>query len=72
MQNIHLTWRYALFIPYGRPLANINHRLDATLLARVNKLINVTINGTALYNIETAKGIQATESLALGVMYKFP
>lgn len=72
MQNIHLNWRYAIFIPYGRPLAYVNHRLDATLLARVNKLINVSMNATALYNKDMASKIQATEGLALGIMYKFP
>lgn len=72
MQNLHLNWRYALFIPYGRPIAYTNHRLDATLLARVNKLINVTINGTVLYNKDTSNDIQATEGLALGILYKFP
>ncbi|RCH54735.1 hypothetical protein DJ568_09600 [Mucilaginibacter hurinus] len=72
MQNLHLNWRYTLFVPYGRPLDFVNHRLDLTLLARVNKLINVTINGTALYNKDMAAGIQATEGLALGIMYKFP
>lgn len=72
MQNLHLNTRYALFIPYGRPLAFVNHRLDLTLLARVNKLINVTINATALYNKDTSPDIQGTEGLALGVLYKFP
>lgn len=72
MQNLHLNWRYALFIPYGRPLAYVNHRIDLTLLARVNRLINVTINATALYNKDTSPDIQGTEGLALGVLYKFP
>lgn len=72
MQNLHLNWRYNLFIPYGRPMKFINHRLDVTLLARVNKLINVTINGTALYNKDMTDDIQVSEGLALGIMYKFP
>ncbi len=72
MQNLHLNWRYNIFIPYGRPMAYINHRLDATLLAKVNKLINVTINGTVLYNKDTSTEVQASEGLALGIMYRFP
>ena len=70
--NIHLNTRYALFIPYAGPFANINHRLDVVLTAKVNRLIAVTINGTALYDKKTSSKIQATEGLAFGVIYKFP
>ncbi|TSD64764.1 DUF3078 domain-containing protein [Inquilinus sp. KBS0705] len=72
MKNIHLNTRYALFIPYGQSLQYITHRVDMILSARVNKLINVTINGTMLYDKNTARDVQATEGLALGVLYKFP
>lgn len=72
MQNVHLNTRYALFIPYGRSLENIDHRIDAVLTAKVNKLIAVTINATALYDKDTSPRIQGSEGLALGVIYKFP
>ncbi|QQL49637.1 DUF3078 domain-containing protein [Mucilaginibacter ginkgonis] len=70
--NMHLNTRYTLFIPYARLPENIDHRLDVVLTANVNKLIAVTINGTALYDKNTSERIQASESLALGVIYKFP
>lgn len=72
MKNVHLNTRYALFIPYGQPLAFITHRVDMVLSARVNRLINVSLNGTLLYDKHTAPDAQATEGLALGVLYKFP
>ena len=72
MKNLHINARYALFIPYVQPLAYISHRIDATLTAKVNRLIAVTFNGTFLYDKNTAPGIQGTEGLALGVIYKFP
>ncbi len=72
MQNIHINARYALFIPYQQGLAYTTHRLDATLTAKVNRLINVTMNGTFLYDKNTSPKPQATEGLALGVSYKFP
>jgi hypothetical protein len=72
MKNMHLNVRYALFIPYGKPLDYVTHRVDMVLAARVNRLINVTINGTMLYDKTTAKDVQATEGLALGVLYRFP
>lgn len=72
MKNIHLNTRYALFIPYGESTKFITHRIDMVLSARVNRLINVTINGTMLYDRHTQKDVQATEGLALGMLYKFP
>lgn len=72
MQNLRLSTRYAGFIPYGRGWVNIDHRLDATLIAKVNRLINVNVTGTVLYDHDTSKKPQATEGLALGIIYKFP
>ena len=72
MKNLHINARYALFIPYQKPLAYTTHRLDATLTAKVNRLINVTMNGTLLYDKNTSTQPQETEGLALGVNYTFP
>lgn len=72
MPNLHINARYALFVPYGQALAYVSHRVDATLTAKVNRLIAVTINGTFLYDKNTSPQPQATEGLGLGVIYKFP
>lgn len=79
MQNLRLTSRYQIFIPYGRGAKNIDHRLDMTLAAKVNKLVAVTVTGVAIYDrdafanrTDTQPGIQASENLALGVIYRFP
>ena len=72
MPNLHITARYALFIPYQQSLAYVSHRIDATLVAKVNRLIAVTMNGTFLYDKNTAPQAQATEGLGLGVIYKIP
>lgn len=72
MPNLNLNARYAGFIPYGRGLINIDHRLDATLIAKVNRLINVNVTGTVLFDNDTSPKPQATEGLALGIIYKFP
>jgi hypothetical protein len=72
MQNLRLTSRYAGFIPYGRHLKNIDHRLDVTIAAKVNRLIAVTITGVALLDKDTDPKIQGNETLALGVIYRFP
>ena len=72
MKNMHLNVRYALFVPYQQPLAYTSHRIDALLTAKVNRLVNVTMNGTFLYDKNTARDPQGTEGLALGVAYNFP
>jgi hypothetical protein len=72
MKNLHINARYALFVPYGKSLDYVTHRLDATLIAKVNRLINVTMNGTFLYDKTTSGQPQGTEGLALGIIYTFP
>ncbi|MDB5032304.1 DUF3078 domain-containing protein [Mucilaginibacter sp.] len=72
MKNMHINARYALFIPYERPLAYTSHRIDAILTAKVNRLINVTVNGTFLYDKSTSPDPQGTEGMALGIAYRFP
>lgn len=70
-KNMNLKARYLIFIPYNAPL-KMTHRIDATLTAKINRLINVTINGTLLYDPNTSRSVQAYQSLALGIIYKFP
>jgi hypothetical protein len=70
-KNTNLKARYLIFIPYDTPF-KMTHRVDATLTARVNRLINVAITGTILYDPNNDSRIQAYQSLALGITYKFP
>ncbi|MGV8877472.1 MAG: DUF3078 domain-containing protein [Sphingobacteriaceae bacterium] len=70
-KNINLTSRYQMFIPYN-DLKKIDYRLDATLSAKVNRLINVSLSGTMLYNKDVDTEIQASQGLALGMVYRFP
>jgi len=72
MKNVHLNVRYALFVPYQQALDYTSHRVDVVMTAKVNRLIQVAINGTFLYDKNTSPGVQATEGLSLGVVYKFP
>lgn len=71
MPNINLKSRYLLFANY-EDLGNIDHRLDVTFTARVNRVINVSLSGVALYDADTDSKIQASQGLALGISYKFP
>lgn len=70
-KNVNLKARYLIFIPYNN-LRKMTQRLDATLTAKVNRLINVNLLGTLLYDPNTSTRIQSYQSLALGITYKFP
>lgn len=69
--NMKLKARYMLFASYEK-LNNIDQRLEMTLSAKVNKLVNVTVNGTALYDDDFSGKVQSMQSLAMGLVYKLP
>jgi hypothetical protein len=69
--NIFLKSRYSVFANYEK-LRNIDQRLDATLQARVNKLVNVTLSGVAVYDDDASDKIQASQALSLGLLFKLP
>jgi hypothetical protein len=71
-KNMHFNARYDMFIPYAQSLAYVRHRIDALLSAKVNRLINVSINATMLFDKNTSNSIQGTEGLSLGILYRFP
>ena len=71
-KNMHFNARYDMFIPYGQSLEYVRHRIDALLAAKVNRLINVSLNATMLFDKNTSNSIQGTEGLSLGILYKFP
>ncbi|RRN76498.1 DUF3078 domain-containing protein, partial [Pseudoxanthomonas sp. SGD-10] len=68
--NMNLKARYLLFASYEK-LNNIDQRLDMTLTAKVNRVVNVTINGTAMYDDDFSGKIQSMQSLAMGIVFKF-
>jgi hypothetical protein len=70
-QNLNLKSRYTMFANYEK-LKSIDNRLDFTLTAQVNRLINVSLAGIILYDDDTADKIQASQALSLGLLYKFP
>lgn len=69
--NLNLKSRYNVFANYKK-LSDPSHRLDATLTARVTRLINVTMKGELIYDTDLHSQIQASQTLALGLSYKIP
>jgi len=71
-ENLNITSRYAFFANYNE-LDEASHRLDATLTARVSRVINVSLSGIVWYDKNIGDGkVQTSQNLALGIMYKFP
>jgi hypothetical protein len=52
----------------GRPCPIDNsHRLDLTLTAKVNTLLNVSLGGIVLYDYNQDRAFQYSQNLALGL-----
>jgi hypothetical protein len=72
MKNVNLKWRYLLFANYETLAAKtIDHRLDVTITAKVNRFINVNIGGILLYDYDQDPGVQWSQAFSLGVLYTF-
>ena len=69
--NLNLKTRYLLFAAYEN-INNIDQRLDVVVTAKVNRLVNVTVGATALYDDDFSGDIQYSQNLALGIMFKIP
>jgi hypothetical protein len=60
-----------MFIPYDN-FGHIDHRLDVGIIAKVNRFMNVSITGVGLYDRDTDKKIQGSQTLAMGLVFAFP
>lgn len=69
--NLNLKARYAFFANYEE-INKASHRLDATLTARVSRVVNVSLSTVVWYDQNVVSDVQVSENMALGIMYKFP
>ncbi|WP_125916660.1 hypothetical protein [Hymenobacter coccineus] len=70
--NLNLKARYVLLANYDTlDPKRIDHRLYLTLTAKVARFVNVSLNGTALYDYDQDSGTQHSQGLTLGVAYNF-
>jgi hypothetical protein len=70
-ENLNLKSRYTMFANYETlSMKNIDHRLDVTITAKITNIINVTLTGISLYDIDQDPGVQYSQGLALGILYK--
>lgn len=70
-ERLHLKARYELFADY-KEITDPDHRLDATLTAKVTNLVNVSMSGIVLYKSNESKKVQYSQALALGLTFALP
>lgn len=70
--NTVLKARYQMFIPYDRALNEIDHRLDASITSKLNRLMNVSLTCVGLFDKDNDKNVQWSQALSLGVSFYFP
>lgn len=68
---LNLKARYNLFADYV-DIDDPNHRLDATLSARITSLINVSLRGDLLYDSAMDDKVQWNQALSLGLLLNLP
>ena len=70
MKNVTLKARYQGLLDYDRLRGQyVISRLDASIIAKVNKSISTNITGVLLYDYDQDKDLQYSQVLNLGVLY---
>lgn len=69
--NLTLNSRYQIFANLQTlEFRTIDHRLDFTLIAKITRYVDVTFTSINVYDIDMVEGIQFSQALALGILYK--
>lgn len=69
-ENINLKFRYMLYANYEAFNADeIDHRLDATLSAKIATYFDVKLSGMLVYDYDQDKDVQLSQALSIGFVY---
>lgn len=68
--NLNLKARYIAFLNYGFITVprQWDHRLETTLMAKINRYVNTTLTGILVYDHDTDNRIQYSQALTLGLL----
>ncbi|TPE46304.1 DUF3078 domain-containing protein [Pontibacter mangrovi] len=70
MENLNFKANYLAYANYKELSGKrIDHLLNATLSAKVNRYINVSLMGNFVYDYDQDSQVQFNQSLALGILY---
>ncbi|GAB3555516.1 DUF3078 domain-containing protein [Spirosoma fluminis] len=67
-ENISINAKYQLYANY-QTLDAIDHRLDLTLTAKINRYLTTTLAVIALYDEDFSDALQLQQTLAIGLVY---
>lgn len=73
-ENINLKWRYQLFASndkHRNTSFHTDHRLDASITAKIHKYFNVNVSAIMLYDDDQIARVQWAQALSIGFLYKF-
>lgn len=72
MTNVRLKARYMALADYEKLNGQgIVHRVDASVVMKVNRFISTNVSGVLLYDYDQDKDVQYSEILAIGILYTF-
>ena len=70
-ENLNIKSRYMMFANYETlEWKRIDHRFDITLTAKISDWVNVSLTSINLYDFDQDPGVQYSQVLAIGLMYK--
>ncbi len=69
LKNLTLKAKYLGYYNYEKDFDNMDHRIDAVIEAKVNKLINVSLNGIVVYDTDQDKDVQWNQAFTLNFAY---
>ena len=70
-ENLTFNSRYQIFANLQTfEFKTIDHRLDFTLIAKITRYVDVTFTSINVYDIDMTEGIQLSQALALGILYR--
>lgn len=71
VENVNLKFRYGTMFAYLPKVKSLDHRLDLTATARVNKFLNVNFALIGIYDDDIVSDLQLSQGLALGLLASF-
>ena len=69
-KNLNLKFRYLMYANI-KQLYAIDHRLDASLTAKINDYWNVNVGAILIYDQDQSLAVQFAQSLSIGFLYTF-
>jgi hypothetical protein len=70
-ENVNLKFRYGTMFAYLPKVKSLDHRLDLTTTARVNKFLNINFTLIGIYDDDIVSELQLSQGLAVGLLASF-